>query len=123
MMIGSLHRTLCPLVLVVTAVLTPMASAADPHPGESNSLTCRAAWGAARLPEEGRLELITELAYHAIQSQRLGTPIGQVRSTILGLVSEDTCRPAPETPFSDALDPAVLVAADTALSTLNVAAF
>ena len=122
-MIGSLRRTRCPLLLVVTAVLTPMVSAADPDPGEGNSLTCRAAWDAARLPEEERLELITELAYHAIQPQRLGIPIGPVRTTTLGLVTEDTCRQAPETPFSDALDPAVLVAADAASSTLNMVTF
>lgn len=99
-------------ILLAAAGGTLAAPSAEPPPGANTGLACSQAWDTTQMKESERRELMVELAYHAIQSQRIGAPITSVQGAVLGMVIEEACRQAPEASLRDTIGLAVRIAFD-----------
>lgn len=104
-------RIALPLLLVASGAALA-APSTEPQPRTATGLTCGQAWDESRMKDGERRELMVELAYHAIQSQRIGAPITSVQGAVLGLVIEEACRQSPEASLRETVDLAVRIAFD-----------
>jgi len=101
--------------IALSLVLAGGAQAApnlETRPDAGTRLTCEQAWDATQMTDSERRELMVELAYHSIQSQRIGAPITSVQGTILGMVVDEACRQSPKASLGDTVDLAVRIAFD-----------